>query len=72
MFYSHILKISYFLNHSCDPGVFCDDVTYDYIANRNIKTGEELTIDVEALMKKHIFSFECHCGSKNCRKIVRI
>ena len=65
------LNIGYFVNHSCEPMLFCDSDGH-YVANRKIEPNEELTIDVEKLMEKTIFCFDCHCGSKNCRKKVRI
>lgn len=65
------LNIGYFVNHSCDPSLIAVEKG-DYCAVRDIGIDEELTIDVEALMEKTIFSFECHCGSLKCRKTVRI
>lgn len=65
------LNMGYFFNHSCDPNSYSDEAG-NYIAKRDIIENEEFTIDVEALMKKTVISFECHCGSKNCRKIVNI
>ncbi|MBF0555920.1 MAG: SET domain-containing protein-lysine N-methyltransferase [Nitrospirae bacterium] len=65
------INIAYFINHSCDPNSYCDSED-NYRATRDIKTGEEFTIDVEALMKKTVIEFKCHCGSPKCRKIVRI
>lgn len=58
---------SIFVNHSCEPN--CNYVYKKgrifYEAKRDIKKGEELTIDYE-------FDYEepltpCFCGSKNCR-----
>ncbi|TAK57488.1 SET domain-containing protein-lysine N-methyltransferase [Patescibacteria group bacterium] len=65
------LNIAYFMNHSCDPCVVCAE-NGDYVAKRKINVGEEFTIDVEALMQKHVYSFDCKCGSKNCRGVVKI
>jgi hypothetical protein len=65
------INIGYFMNHSCDPCIRCGD-NGDYIAARNIQSGEEFTIDMEALMKRTCFEFECRCGAANCRKRVRI
>lgn len=56
-----------YLNHSCTPntkeGKLCD------IALRNIKKGEELTTDYSIDAPLHI-KMKCHCGSKNCKKII--
>lgn len=65
------LNIGYFVNHSCDPLLICDS-NGDYIALKDIGLNEELTIDVEELMQKTIHSFECSCGAKNCRKVIKI
>jgi len=65
------INIAYYFNHSCDPLTYCD-AKGNYIALKDIKVGEELTIDVEKLMAKPTFPFNCSCGSKNCRKIVKI
>jgi SET domain-containing protein len=65
------INIGYFSNHSCDPLLLSNEKG-DYVAIKKINNGDELTIDVEALMEKTIFSFECNCGSVNCRKIIKI
>ncbi|MEI6528597.1 MAG: SET domain-containing protein-lysine N-methyltransferase [bacterium] len=65
------LNMAYFFNHNCEPNSYSDE-DGNYIAKRDISIGEEFTIDVEALMKKTVISFECHCGSPKCRKLIRI
>ncbi len=40
------LTVSWYLNHSKDPNVVCDQ-NYDFFALRDIKKGEELTVDYE-------------------------
>lgn len=56
------------LNHSCAPNVgLLNERTF--VAIRNIAPGEELTIDY-AFVDNEEYSFECHCGSKNCRHTV--
>lgn len=59
---------SCFVNHSCNPNVY-EKKRIGY-ALRNIKKGEELTIDYNkiAYIEKPFF---CKCGSKNCRKIIK-
>ena len=57
-----------YVNHSCDPNVEEQDrIGY---ALKDIKKDEEITIDYDkiAYFEK---PFECHCGSKNCRGLVR-
>ena len=55
-----------FVNHSCDGNTevrdFCD------IAVRRIGVGEEITSDYGLVGAA--LSFECHCGSEKCRKII--
>lgn len=57
-----------YINHSCDPNVEEKDRTG--YALRDIKGGQEITIDYDkvAYLER---PFECHCGSKNCRGLVR-
>ncbi len=56
-------------NHSCEPNCGFKN-SIELVAIRDIKAGEELVFDYafcESLME----SFECSCGSKNCRKIIK-
>jgi SET domain-containing protein len=57
-----------YINHSCDPNVEEKDRTG--YALKDIKKDEEITIDYDkiAYLEK---LFECHCGSKNCKGLVR-
>jgi len=45
------IDISYFMNHSTRPNIDCQEVGEDivHVANRNIETGEELTIDYSTI-----------------------
>ncbi len=55
-------------NHSCEPNVgFNSSVTM--VAIRDIKQGEELVMNY-AFMETDFDSFECKCGSSECRKII--
>ena len=56
-----------FLNHSCSPTTY--DSVDRLIAMRNIKKGEEITIDY-AIAGFDNWKMRCYCGSKNCRKII--
>lgn len=40
------LKISWYLNHSETPNVYCDE-DYNFITLRDIRAGEELTVDYD-------------------------
>lgn len=59
-----------YLNHSCDPTCgFGGEITI--VAMRNIKKGEEITIDYAMCSsdKKSVYGMKnCLCGSKFCRK----
>jgi SET domain-containing protein len=64
-----------YMNHSCNPNVLVKHKSItksNFIALRDIREGEELTYDygVNAMdqFEKELWSFKCHCGSKNCRK----
>jgi SET domain-containing protein len=55
-----------FVNHSCNNNTevrnYCD------IAIRGIEAGEEITSDYGS--DGAVVSFECACGSDNCRKVI--
>lgn len=60
--------IKLYVNHSCNPNCgMHGEITF--VAIRDINAGEELTIDY-AFVDNEDYSFECHCGSENCRGIV--
>lgn len=61
-------SIKLYNNHSCDPNCgLHGEITF--IAIRDIQAGEELTVDY-AFIDNEDYSFECHCGSPNCRHII--
>ncbi len=61
-------KVMMFLNHSCNPNVGVrGEITI--VAMRDIKIGEELTIDY-AMIDDDNYRMKCNCGARNCRKIV--
>lgn len=59
-----ILPPARFVNHSCDPNI--EEVNRVAYALRDIRAGEELTIDYDkvAFLDKPLI---CRCGSGNCR-----
>src|SRR3989304_2506173 len=61
---------TYFINHSCNPNVWMDNgVTFS--AKRNIRKGEELTVDYAMFVSEdYVSKWECKCRSKNCRKTI--
>jgi SET domain-containing protein len=57
-----------FLNHSCEPNVGVKG-QITYVAMRNVKPGEELTLDY-AMIDDDDFTMDCKCGKSNCRQVV--
>jgi len=57
-----------YVNHSCSPNLEVKD--YCDVAIRDVKEGEELTIDYS---KEGIpnLNLNCNCESSNCRGIIR-
>lgn len=56
-------------NHSCEPNVgWAGDI--QVVAIKNIKKGEEITMDY-GMYDTLTMPFECNCGSKDCRKIIK-
>ncbi len=61
-------QIKLYQNHSCNPNVgLHGEITF--IAMRDIEKDEELTVDY-AFIDNEDYSFECTCGSNNCRKTI--
>jgi len=52
-------------NHSCDPNT--EFIGLNLVARRDIRGGEELTVDYATFYDHHMTPFECDCGSANCR-----
>jgi len=59
-----------YLNHSCSPtaGVHGRN---KIVAMRNLKKGEEVTIDYALSETYPLWHMRCHCKAKNCRKVVK-
>ena len=58
-----------FINHSCEPNlVWKDERTL--IAWRHIEKGEELTYDY-GTEDFDVAPFQCQCGEKNCRGLIK-
>jgi SET domain-containing protein len=58
---------THYINHSCQPNSYMK-ILYGHIqfyALRDIRPGEEITIDYESTL--HSDSKRCFCGAKNCR-----
>lgn len=57
-----------FINHSCEPN--CGLRGLELIALADIKAGEQLFYDYSTTMLERSWTMVCHCGTKNCRKII--
>jgi SET domain-containing protein len=58
---------THYINHSCEPNAFMK-IVYDhvlFIALRDIRPGEEITIDYESTL--HPDSKRCTCRTNSCR-----
>lgn len=65
---NEVKKVMMFFNHSCEPNVGVrGEITF--VAMRDIKAGEELTIDY-AMIDVDRYKMKCGCGRDSCRKIV--
>jgi SET domain-containing protein len=61
---------THYINHSCEPNAFMK-ILYDhilFIALRDIRPGEEITIDYESTL--HSNDKRCVCGASSCRKTI--
>jgi SET domain-containing protein len=61
---------THYINHSCEPTAYMRTV-YGHIlffALRDIKAGEEITIDYE--MTLHSDRKRCSCGAGSCRRTI--
>lgn len=58
---------SYYINHSCDSNCGMNGLT-KVVARRDIKAGEELTIDYALFEDCDWMLDNCLCGEKSCRK----
>ncbi len=55
-------------NHSCDPNT--EFIGLNLVARRDIRGGEELTVDYATFYDRHMTPFDCTCGSPRCRRRV--
>ena len=57
------------INHSCDPNAWLEGL--DLVARKLIPQGDEITIEYATFMDEQMASFECHCNSMDCRKMIK-
>ncbi len=63
----NLISIAWHMNHSCDPNIGFDK-SYNFVAMRNIKKGEELVWDYCYDETNPKFKLNCLCNTKKCRK----
>lgn len=61
-----------YINHSCDPNLYASIVKGHilYMSKRDIRRGEELTVDYH--FSKKIESVACSCGTAGCRGTINL
>lgn len=59
-----------YLNHSCNPsaGIIGKKKV---VAMRNLKPGDEVTVDYSITECDYLWRMHCRCGEKNCRKVIK-
>jgi SET domain-containing protein len=61
-----------YINHSCDPNLVARIIRGHilYMSLRDIKPGEELTVDYH--FEKNVERVPCRCGSAKCRGTINV
>ncbi len=57
------------INHACDPSAWLDGL--DVVARRDIRAGDQITLDYGTFYDERMPPFTCHCGSPRCRITIR-
>ena len=57
------------INHSCDPNTWVTGL--DLCARRAIRAGEEITMDYATMYTEQQQTFDCTCGTAQCRGVWR-
>jgi len=60
----------WYINHSCKPNAGLKGGRR-VIAIRDIKPGDEITIDYSTTEADPYWRMECSCGESNCRRVIR-
>jgi SET domain-containing protein len=60
---------SWYFNHSCDSNIAYDKKG-NFIADRDIKAGEELFVDYGRMYIDPKLQMKCACGAPNCRRVI--
>eukprot|EP01130_Rhizamoeba_saxonica_P005148 TRINITY_DN2065_c0_g3_i1.p1 TRINITY_DN2065_c0_g3~~TRINITY_DN2065_c0_g3_i1.p1 ORF type:complete len:139 (-),score=28.89 TRINITY_DN2065_c0_g3_i1:10-426(-) len=57
------------MNHSCDANLYYREGTWELVARRDIKSGEDLTYDYCMTDFEYSLLFpQCYCGTDMCRQ----
>jgi len=61
-----------YINHSCDPNLVARILKGHilYMSRRDIRPGEELTVDYH--FDKKVEKVVCHCGAEKCRGTINL
>jgi len=59
-----------YLNHSCEPNIGLEG-NIVFVAMRDVKAGEELTMDYAIFDVANRYEMVCNCQTKRCRKIIK-
>lgn len=67
--YIDVIEPYVYFNHSCDPnaGIRNDGILF---ALKEINANEEIFFDYSTTVDDVIWSMECKCNSKECRKVI--
>jgi hypothetical protein len=57
------------LNHSCDPNLGWTDA-HSLATTRDVRAGEELTLDYATWTGDPSFVMMCHCETYRCRQVI--
>ncbi len=60
-----------FINHSCNPNVFFNTVTFKLTALRKIEVGDELTFFYPSTEWDMVQAFACTCNNNNCLQTIK-
>lgn len=60
---------SWYFNHSCDSNIAYDKKG-NFVADRNIRAGEELFVDYGRMYTEPKLKMRCACGAPDCRGFI--
>lgn len=60
-----------YINHSCNPNAFFNTTTFELIALKEIKPGDEITFFYPSTEWNMTQNFVCTCGYKDCLQNIK-